>query len=357
MSNSGKEDLEHAFETVLVMQGGGSLGAYECGVYKVLERHGVKFDIVAGTSIGAINAGIIAGSKTGQPAKDLEDFWLHIAEYVTPIMLSDSARSVAAWMYSATYGNARMFAPTWPFLPNSPHLYDLGPLKSTLGSYIDFEKLSTRSLPRLIVTATDIQKSDSVVFDSHRERMTVERLVACAGYPFYGISWTKVDGRYLWDGSLMSNTPLREVIAQSPRSDKRVYIVNLFPKYQDRLPESMVDSLHRARDIMYADRTEHNIKMSKAVKRYLELLRDMYELISDMPLDDDGKKDRFAKIEKRYQRVARARGAIIENVVKIERKEDVPFIFEDADFSIATIKKLIKEGEQDAERALAAGAT
>ncbi|MEO9363501.1 MAG: patatin-like phospholipase family protein [Nitrososphaera sp.] len=352
MSNSGKEDSEHAFETVLVMQGGGSLGAYECGVYKVLERHGIKFDVVAGTSIGAINAGIIAGSKTGHPAKDLEDFWLHIAEHVTPVMLSESAHSVAAWMFSATYGNARMFAPTWPFMPNSPHLYDLRPLKSTLGSYIDFEKLSSRNMPRLIVTATDIQKSDSVVFDSQRERLTAEHLIACAGYPFYGISWTKVDGRYLWDGSMMSNTPLREVIEVSPRNDKRVYIVNLFPKYMEGLPENLMDSLHRARDIMYADRTDHNIKMSKAVKRYLELLRDMHEFISDMPLDD-GKKEKFAKIERKYQRVARERGAIIDEVVKIERKEDVPFIFEDADFSIATIKKLIKEGEQDAERALA----
>ncbi|AIF84782.1 putative esterase of the alpha-beta hydrolase superfamily [Candidatus Nitrososphaera evergladensis SR1] len=343
------------FETVLVMQGGGSLGAYECGVYKVLERHGIKFDIVAGTSIGAINAGIIAGSKSGQPAKDLEDFWLHIAEYVTPVTLSDKARSVAAWMYSATYGNAKMFAPAWPFMPNSTHLYDLEPLKSTLKNYIDFEKLASdnknNSIPRLVVTATDIKKSESVVFDSHSERLSADHLIACAGYPFYGISWTKVDGRYLWDGSMMSNTPLREVIDVSPRNDKRVYIVNLFPKYAERLPESMMDSLHRARDIMYTDRTDHNIKMSKAVKRYLELLRDMYEFISDMPLDD-AKKEKFLEIEKKYHRVARERGAIIENVVKIERKEDIPFIFEDADFSIATIRKLIRKGEQDAEQAL-----
>src|SRR5574338_393134 len=68
------------YETVLVMQGGGSLGAYECGVYKALSRHGIKFDIVAGTSIGAINAAIIAGSKNDRPEKDLEDFWLEVAE-------------------------------------------------------------------------------------------------------------------------------------------------------------------------------------------------------------------------------------------------------------------------------------
>ncbi len=346
------------FETVLVMQGGGSLGAYECGVYKALERHGIKFDIVAGTSIGAINAGIIAGSKSGHPSKDLEDFWLHIAEYVTPTMLSDQMRSYAAWMYSATYGNAGMFVPTWPFLPNSPYLYDLGPLRSTLGRYIDFEKLSPHDnsnhhyrLPRLIVTATDIQRSDSVVFDSHRERITAEHLTACAGYPFYGISWTKVNGRYLWDGSMMSNTPLREVIAESPRNDKRVYLVNLFPKHVEDLPQSMLDSLHRARDIMYTDRTDNNIKMSKAVKRYLGLLREMYEFISDMPLDNS-KKEKFLQIEKKYHRVARERGAIIENVVKIERREDIPFIFEDTDFSVATIRKLILEGEKDAEQAL-----
>ena len=63
-------------ETVLVMQGGGSLGAYECGVYKTLERHGIEFDIVAGTSIGAVNAAIIAGNRDESSAKTLEQFWL-----------------------------------------------------------------------------------------------------------------------------------------------------------------------------------------------------------------------------------------------------------------------------------------
>ncbi len=339
------------FETVLVMQGGGSLGAYECGVYKALERHGIKFDIVSGTSIGAVNAGIIAGSRSGQPARDLENFWIHVAEDVTPPVLPDRVRSFVAWLHSATFGNPRMFVPLWPLMPNSPYLYDLGPLKSTLGNYVNFEKLSPGNLPRLVVTATDIEKSDSVIFDSQDHSITAEHLAACAGYPFYGIAWTKVDGRYLWDGSMMSNTPLREVIDVSPRNDKRVYIINLFPKYMQGLPDSILDSLHRARDIMYTDRTEHNIQMSKAVKNYLDLLRNMYEFISTVPLDDVKRKE-FLGIERKYHRVARQRGSIIENVIKIERKEDVPFIFEDADFSLPTIKKLIKEGEQDAEKAL-----
>ena|SRR5438876_6718175 len=86
-------------ETVLVMQGGGSLGAYECGVFKALAKRGIKFDIVAGTSIGAVNAGIVAGSKSGRPEEDLEDFWLDVAETITPSMMPDYLRAVMSWSY------------------------------------------------------------------------------------------------------------------------------------------------------------------------------------------------------------------------------------------------------------------
>lgn len=342
------------FETVLVMQGGGSLGAFECGVYKALEKRGIKFDIVSGTSIGAINAGIVAGAR-GDPAKTLEDFWLNIAENITPIALPHAMRSAAAWMYGAVWGNPRVFSPTWynsiGSMYSAPHLYDLSPLKKTIANYIDFEKLEPKHAPRLIVTSTDIQKSESVLFDSHRERITTDHLVACAGFPFYGISWTKVDGHYLWDGSLMSNTPLREVISASPQNDKRVYIVNLFPKNQQELPENLSDSWHRARDIMHTDRTDHNIQMSRIIKRYLQLLNEMHDMLKAAPLDERAM-ERFAKMEKEYNKLAGQRGAIIEEVVRIERKEDVPFIFEDADFSITTIKELIKQGETEAEHVL-----
>ena len=345
-----------AFETVIVMQGGGSLGAYECGVYKGLEKHGIKFDIVSGTSIGAINAGIIAGSKSGKPAKDLEDFWLHISETMTPAELSDIFRSMTAATYSALWGNANMFQPLWNplMLPTSmPYLYDLSPLKKTLAQYVDFSKLAPGNKPRLIVTSTDIKTSESVVFDSQEKQVTADHLAGCAGFPFYGIAWTKVDGRYLWDGSLMSNTPLREVIHASPRCNKRVYLVNLFPSRQDKLPENLLDSLHRARDIMYTDKTHHNIKMSKIIKRYLTLLHEMHDMLSKAELK--GRlKERFLRLEQEYHKVATIRGAIIDQVIKIERKEDVHFMFEDADFSAPTIKNLIRQGEEDVDRVLSA---
>ena|SRR6266516_447784 len=85
-----------SLETVLVMQGGGSLGAYGCGVYKTLSKHNIKFDIVSGTSIGAVNASIITGTKMDNPAQALEDFWFTLAENVTPSLLSDNLRPYLA---------------------------------------------------------------------------------------------------------------------------------------------------------------------------------------------------------------------------------------------------------------------
>jgi NTE family protein len=356
-------------ETVLIMQGGGSLGAYECGVYKSLAREGIKFDIVAGTSIGAINAAIIAGSKSGDSAADLENFWLDLAETVTPSSLSDGLRSVASSSYTTLFGVPKAFAPIWFsnkyniwqsrdgfFLPFSSfswnYLYDVVPLKKTLQKYIDFSRLNNHNnIPRLIITCTDIKKSEPVSFDSGHESIDVDSIVACVGFPFYGIKWTEKDGRYLWDGALLSNTPLREVIDASPKTDKKVFIVNLFPHIQDDFPQNMQDVWHRARDIMHTDRTDNNLKMSKVISRYLLLLKEMHDIISNATLDDELHR-RFREIEPEYHKLAEYRGAIIDEITKIERSEDVHYILEDCDFSLTTIKKLIKQGEEDAEKAL-----
>lgn len=350
-------------ETVLIMQGGGSLGAYECGVYKSLTQQGIKFDIVAGTSIGAINAGIIAGSKSGDASNDLENFWLDIAETITLSSLPDSLRSVASSSYAAIYGNTKAFAPIWfniwqsnkdgfllpPFQWN--YLYDIDPLKNTLQKYIDFSKLNSHNSPRLIISCTDIKKSEPVSFDSMYQNIDADHLAACASFPFYGIKWTEKDDRYLWDGALLSNTPLREVIDASPKKDKKVYIVNLFPRIQDDLPQNVMDVWHRARDIMHTDKTDNNVKMSKVISRYLLIMREMHDIISNASLDED-LHERFRKIEPEYHKLAENRGAIINEITKIERSEDVHYIFEDADFSLATIRKLIRQGEEDAEKAL-----
>lgn len=103
---------------------------------------------------------------------------------------------------------------------------------------------------------------------------------------------------------------------------------------------------------MHTDKTDNNVKMSKAISGYLLLMREMHDIISNAQLDEE-LHDRFLKIEPEYHKLADARGAIIEQITRIERSEDAPFLFEDADFSLATIKKLIRQGEDDAEKALA----
>jgi NTE family protein len=352
------------YETVLVMQGGGSLGAYECGVYKALTKHGIKFDIIAGTSIGAVNAAIVAGSRSNHPDRDLEDFWLEVAETVTAFTIPSSIRPIVSWWHGAIYGNAKIFSPVWhmmldlsnnssifPAVTWPPHLYSIAVLKKTLEKYVDFSKLNERNNPRLIVTSTNIQNSKPVIFDSSKKAVDADNIVACAGYPFYGISWTEKDDQFLWDGALLSNTPLREVIDSSPKRDKKVYIVNLFPHVQEELPRNLVEIWHRARDIMHTDKTDNNVKMSKVISKYLLLMREMHDIISNAQLDKE-LHERFRKIEPEYHKLADARGAIIDEITKIERSEDEPFLFEDADFSLATIKKLIKQGEEDTEKAL-----
>lgn len=369
-------------EIVLVMQGGGALGAYECGVYKTLDKHGIEFDIVAGTSIGAVNAAIIAGGRDRSSAKTLEKFWISLSERINPSFFADNVRDIFSSMFASFYGNKNAFEPVWRYTDSlfnyysilsnytriPPHLYDVKPLEDTLAKFVDFDIINRqyrsgittnyvssdgagRVSPRLIMTSTDIQRSESVTFDSDRMEIDAGHVIACTGFPFYGLPWTKKDGLYLWDGSLLSNTPLREVIDASPRNHKLVYIISLFPKIQRELPSNMFDIWHRARDIIYTDKTDHNIHMSRIISRYLTVMRNMHDLLTNVHMNE-AMKDTFLEIEKEYRKLATDRGAIIEDITKFERKEDVHYIFEDADFSLSTIQKLIRQGEKDAEQVL-----
>jgi len=157
-------------------------------------------------------------------------------------------------------------------------------LKNTLNEFIDFRYLNkvaghdkinqgnkkTKILrSRLIISAADIQKGEVVIFDSYKMDIDADSIVACAGYPFYGIQWSTKDGRYLWDGSLLTNTPMLEAIKASPQYNKKFYIVDVFPREQKELPTNMVEVWHRARDIIFMDKTNTNIEMLKIRERYL----------------------------------------------------------------------------------------
>ena len=389
-------------ENVLILQGGGSLGAFGCGVFKALANSNIKIDIIAGTSIGGLNASIIAGSKgEDPPEKTLEQYWLELAEdsaanlnspflewlarypILTPPPLPSSTpttghsamihisqvKSVMSFYSSAIYGNNKIFVPRWRpdfafsdpqyFTPDKwTYMYDHSPLVKTAEKYIDYNKLQPngKSNSRLIITAVNVMTAEPLIFDSAKQQITSKHILAATGYPSYYFPWAEVEeGVYAWDGSLLSNTPLREVIDASPIKDKRVFLVENYPKRCDALPDNLLEVQHRARDIMFSDKTIHNVQMSKTITYYLRLINDLYKMLEDH-FSSEKKEDieKFEKIRARYKKVSEEHGAEIKRVHYITRSEPFPSLYENADFSTETIKASIKDGELKTKQILRA---
>ncbi len=386
--------MSNNIENVLILQGGGSLGAFGCGVFKALANSNIKIDIIAGTSIGGLNASIIAGSKgEDPPEKALEKYWLELAEgssanlnspfieglarYPIPTLsrllspatptIEDTAmrhisevKSVMSFYTSAIYGNDKIFVPRWRpefaftdpeyFTPNNwTYLYDHSPLVKTAEKYIDYNKLQPngKSNSRLIITAVNVLTAEPLIFDSAKQQITSKHILAATGYPSYYFGWAEVEkGVYAWDGSLLSNTPLREVIDASSVKDKQVFLVENYPKKYDMLPDNLLEVQHRARDIMFSDKTLHSVQMSKTITYYLRLINDLYDMLEDH-FNSEKKEEieKFEKIRARYKKVSVEHGAEIKRVHYITRSEPFPSLYENADFSVDTIKASIKDGE------------
>ncbi len=380
-------DDDDAIENVLILQGGGSLGAFGCGVFKALANNNIKIDIVAGTSIGGVNASIIAGAKQDHPEIALEQYWLELAEgnvdmnLEFPLVKEDKSsehqvemsstehtqmthisqiNSSISFYFSAIYGNRKVFIPRWRpeyaltdpkyFAPHKwTYLFDHSPLIKTLEKFVDFNKLKpTGQLnSRLIITAVNVLTAEPLIFDSSKQQITSKHILAATGYPTYYFRWVEVEkGVYAWDGSLLSNTPLREVIEASPVKDKRIFLVENYPKNIETLPDNIHEVQHRSRDIMFSDKTLHNIQMSKAFTYYLKFIDELYHLIEDQ-CDFKKKEDKanFKRIQAKYKKIIEQHGAEIKDVYYITREERFPSLYENADFSIETIKASIRDGE------------
>jgi NTE family protein len=402
-------------ENVLILQGGGSLGAFGCGVFKTLANSNIKLDIIAGTSIGGINAAIIAGSKDAKhPELLLEQFWLELSESFVDfdkVTLPSSAslpkfieklllvlpsnnyyyhhhfptasseqenystikaneraikmKQLRSFYSSAIFGNDKMFKPRWRqetalrdpeyFAPqNWTYMYDLAPLVKTLEKYIDYNKLKPNGNPnaRLILTAVNVLTADPLTFDSSKQQITSKHILATSAYPLYNFPWIEVeDGVYAWDGGLLNNTPLREVIDASPVNDKRIFLVENYPKRVNALPKNLPEVYHRARDIMFSDKTVYNVRMSKVITLYLRYIEELYQLIETLDLTKVDPKQ-LKRIRKKYKKYKQERGAEIKDIFYITRDEPFPHMYENADFSPETIKNSIKEGEMKTIQAL-----
>jgi NTE family protein len=381
-------------ENVLILQGGGSLGAFACGVCKTFAKKDIKFDIIAGTSIGAINGAITAGSKNENPQKDLEDFWLEIAESsynIIPDIFSfdydyqnnqiNYKKSPSASINAAVFGVPKFFVPRWfnwniyrydtlndySMLPSHwTYIYDNTLLEKTLEKYIDFKKLAPAAKPnsindndnstntiRLIISAVDVLSAEPLIFDSYKTQIQMKHLLATIGYPQYGFPWIEVnDGIYAWDGSLLSNTPIREVMMASPSNDKNIFVIENYPKKIDKLPSNMSEVQSRAKDIMFTDKDQSLGKMSKLITRHINLIETLYDIFEEY---DHSKidKDIIKYIEKEHKLLVEKYGAKILKIKRISRENNkTPYSLQNADFSVNTIKELIIQGENKALESL-----
>jgi NTE family protein len=272
----------------LVLQGGGALGAYQAGVYAgVFERHR-ELDWVAGVSIGAINAALIAGNAPEMRVERLREFWDQVS--------SGPAQRVPTWwvdrttfnQWSATsaavFGVPGFFEPRrTPSLllgPSAPVLsyYDTAPLKSTLERLVDFDRINHREV-RFSVGAVNVRTGNSIYFDNMVQRIGPEHIMASGALP-PGFAPVQIDGEDYWDGGIVSNTPLQYVLDTHPRSEPLLVLqVDLFCAH-GAMPRTLAETMERQKDITYSSRTRMN---TDALASNMNLQQAIADLMKKLP--------------------------------------------------------------------------
>jgi NTE family protein len=267
-----------AVQTVLILQGGGALGAFECGVVKALEERSIYPDLVAGVSIGAFNAAIIAANPRNATAA-LEAFWRELS-LDTPDVPYEELRRALSSLQSLVFGAPRFFRPRWfePILTpaqlptNWTSFYDPSPLKATLSKYVAFKKLRDSPV-RLVLSAVDVETSQLTIFDSYVDEITPEHVLASGSLP-PAFPWTSIEGKHYWDGGLVSNSPLDQVVEVGGLTDKNIYVVNLWLE-QRALPRSIPEVLARRDEVLFAEKIRRNIRIWQKIDDYRRLVEEI----------------------------------------------------------------------------------
>ena len=249
---------------VLVLQGGGALGAYQSGVYEALHEADIEPDWVSGVSIGAINAALIAGNPPERRLAALCEFWDRITDrsiwpYTPDGDIYRQSRNTISALTTALFGQPGMFNPhktnPW-FLPpgaqEATSFYDNGPLRQTLEELVDFKRLNEGDV-HFSVGAVHVLTGNYVFFDNRKEEIHVEHVLASGALP-PAFPMVQIGTDYFWDGGIVSNTPLQHLLAQDDDVNSLVFQVDLFSARGD-LPRTMSDVMGRHKDILYSSRT------------------------------------------------------------------------------------------------------
>jgi len=266
----------------LVLQGGGALGAYQAGVYQALDEAGLRPEWVIGTSIGAINAALIAGNRPEARVEKLKAFW-HTVQYgLAPAMALRTpilGAQLANWFIMANglrgffTPNALAFAgDTWPLGAEKAGYYQTEPLKKTLSELVDFDLIKDGGC-RLTVGAANVRTAQMHYFDSRDQTLDVRHVMASGALP-PAFPPVKIDDGLYWDGGILSNTPVEAVFDDYPRRSALVFAVHIWnPSGPD--PQTIADVMHRQKDVMYSSRAESHIVRQQQIHRMRHIIAEL----------------------------------------------------------------------------------
>jgi NTE family protein len=268
-------------QVVLVLQGGGALGAYQVGVYQALHEAGIEPDWVIGTSIGAINAAIIAGNAPEARVARMHEFWDSL-QWRTPFGTPAAEPGVLnpiANLTTLVQGIGGFFAPnpaSWwgPFTPlglDRAAFYDTAPLRNTLNGLVDFERIG--KAVRLTVGAVNARTGQMRYFDSRREALAAEHVMASGALP-PAFPAVRIDGEPYWDGGVYSNTPIEAVLDDNPRRDSTIFAVHMWNPSGSE-PETIWQVLGRQKDIQYASRAGSHIARQQQIHRLRHVISEL----------------------------------------------------------------------------------
>jgi NTE family protein len=285
---------------VLVLQGGGALGSYQAGAYQALCHFDFEPEWIAGISIGAINAAIIAGNPREKRVERLKEFWEMVSAPVpwNPVTKSDRGRLLfneTSAALIATFGVPGFFTPRFPPAPlwppgsqQSESYYDTAPLRKTLERLVDFDRindLKTRlSVGAVSVTTGNFKYFDNFEFKKLGKKIGPEHIMASGALP-PGFPSVVIEGEHFWDGGIASNTPLDYVLDEAGRSDLLIFQVDLFSA-RGPLPVSLLEAAEREKDIRFSSRTRMNTDKNRQIHNARKAVRDLIDKLPDHLKDD-----------------------------------------------------------------------
>lgn len=262
-------------KVALVLQGGGALGSYQAGVYAAIAESDYLPDWVAGISIGAINAALIAGNPPAERVTALRRFWERVTTPLPP--LPGPMRRQAGASAALLFGQPGFFAPRAPLGRDPTHpaaFYDTAALRETLRDLVDFDRINARETA-FSVAAVNVRTGNFVWFDNRRMRIRPEHVMASGALP-PGFPAVEIDGEMFWDAGLVSNTPLQYVLDYSPRDSRLTFQVDVFSAAGE-LPVDLDAVTEREKDIRYASRSRAGLSAARDGHNIRHAINDLWE--------------------------------------------------------------------------------